>query len=129
MALSGQRPGAGRKKGWRARHTIEKEKAREYIIDRVVAELEPLMNVLIRNAKKGSLHAAALLFERAFGKVPQPMEHSGTINISHVLQQLINGGGQRGIEEPRMAALPPVSDHQQAPEASFIRSEQSPNGI
>lgn len=43
MKNGGKRPGAGRKKGHKASHTIEAEKAREFVIGQVVERLQPIM--------------------------------------------------------------------------------------
>ncbi len=67
----GKRPGAGRKKEQR---TIEKEQARKFIIKKVIASLEPIVNKLILKAKRGDLQATKELFDRAFGRPPQAIE-------------------------------------------------------
>ncbi len=51
MALGGKRPGAGRKKGVRLQRTIEREKAREYMIERIAQELAPIITAQIEAAK------------------------------------------------------------------------------
>ena len=67
----GWRPGGGRPK---APHTLEAEKAKALIIQRVVESLEPILKALINKAKKGDAKAAQELFNRAFGKPPQAFE-------------------------------------------------------
>ena len=42
-SLGGKREGAGRKIGSKASHTLEAEKAREFVVNKVVENLEPLM--------------------------------------------------------------------------------------
>ena len=74
MALGGKRQGAGRPK---AQHTIESEKAREYIIQRVTEELEPILTAMIKKARSGDLTAAKDLLDRAFGKAKETAEHQG----------------------------------------------------
>lgn len=69
--IGGKRAGAGRKKEVR---TIEKEKAREFIIAFVTARLEPLLNMLYKKALKGDVIAAKELFDRGYGKAPQAIE-------------------------------------------------------
>lgn len=66
----GKRPNSGRKKGYKA---IEAEKAREYILSRVLGELEPIITKQIEQAKKGDNNTRRDLFDRAFGK-PKDME-------------------------------------------------------
>lgn len=51
MARGGKRAGAGKPKGYRASHTIEAAKAREYLIDRITSELEPITTAQIEAAK------------------------------------------------------------------------------
>ena len=51
MAKGGARPGSGRKKGSKTLATIEASKAREYVINRVVAELEPILDAQIEVAQ------------------------------------------------------------------------------
>ena len=67
----GYRAGSGRKKGSKASHTLEAEKAREYIVQKVGASLEPIITSLIKQAKQGDIRAAQTLFERAYGRVAQ----------------------------------------------------------
>ena len=43
MTNGGKRPGAGRPKGHKASHTIEADKAREFVIGQVVERLQPIM--------------------------------------------------------------------------------------
>ena len=70
----GKRKGAGRKKGSKATHTIEAEKAREFIIRKLVESLEPIVNKMIEQAKKGDRFAREELFNRAMGRPPQALE-------------------------------------------------------
>lgn len=51
MSAGGKRKGAGKKKGYRAPHTIEAAKAREYLIGRITNELEPITTAQIEAAK------------------------------------------------------------------------------
>lgn len=48
MPRGGKREGAGRKK---EKRTIQSEKAREYLINRIAAELEPIVTAQIEAAK------------------------------------------------------------------------------
>ena len=68
MARGGHRQGAGRKKGFAA---IEAEKSREFIAQKVGASLEPIIDTLIRRAKKGDIRSIQTLFDRAYGRVAQ----------------------------------------------------------
>ena len=71
MAKGGYRPGAGRKKGFKA---IEAEKAREYIASRVSKELEPIIDKAIEQAKAGDQTARRDLFDRAYGRPRETVE-------------------------------------------------------
>lgn len=74
MALGGKRKGAGRKTGYRAPHTIETTKMREYFVKRVAEEFEPLMNTQLELAK--GIHEAVLDKDgkvvNAYKKMPDP---------------------------------------------------------
>ena len=74
MSYGGYRPGAGRKKGSKATHTLEAEEAKKLIIKKVIESLEPILKALIKKAKQGDISASKELFERAFGKVPSAIE-------------------------------------------------------
>ncbi len=67
----GYRKGSGRKKGFSA---LEAEKVREFIAQRVSAELGPIVDGLVKKAKKGDIRATQTLFERAWGKTPQALD-------------------------------------------------------
>lgn len=51
MALGGRRPGAGRPKGSKDPHTLTKDLAREHTRLRVMAELDPILDAMIKRAK------------------------------------------------------------------------------
>lgn len=61
----------GRPKGTNA---IAAEKARSYISDRVSAELEPLIDIAIKQALEGDLNARKDLLDRAYGKPKESVE-------------------------------------------------------
>jgi hypothetical protein len=97
MALGGARPGAGRKKGHKASHTIEAEKAREFVIGQVVERLQPIMQskfalalghdvMMVRAWEKNSKTGK---YERTgkWGQVTDPTE----------VEELLNGS-QEGNE-------------------------------
>jgi len=73
----GKRPGAGRKKGSKAAHTIEAEIYRQYIIKRVIKEKAPIVAAMIKKAKKGDVMAFKELNDRALGKAMQPITGEG----------------------------------------------------
>ena len=67
----GHRAGAGRKKGFAA---LEGEKARELIAKKLSAELGPIIDIAIKQAKSGDRYAREWLIERAYGKVKEDIE-------------------------------------------------------
>lgn len=73
MARYGNNHRGGRPKGSVSTHTLQTQEAKKYIIEKVIAELDPILDAQIRKAKKGSTFAFKELFERAFGKVPTVM--------------------------------------------------------
>lgn len=74
MTKGGYRPGSGRKKG---AATIEREKMKDYIAQRIVENAEPIVAVLIKKAIEGEIPAIKELFDRGFGKPTQAVEMSG----------------------------------------------------
>jgi hypothetical protein len=66
----GYRQGSGRKKGFAAK---DAEQARRYLAERVLIEIEPLVDVLIDKAKAGDLRALQVLMDRAWGKPQQEL--------------------------------------------------------
>ncbi|HRH22457.1 MAG TPA: hypothetical protein PLB51_00490 [Candidatus Paceibacterota bacterium] len=69
----GYRKGAGRKKGFAA---YEAEKAREFIVQRLSADLEPIIEKAIKQARRGDKQARTWLFERAYGKPKETVDMS-----------------------------------------------------
>lgn len=63
----GKRQGAGRKQGFAAKSA---EEARRAFAEMVSKEITPIALALIKQAKKGDIRAAQLLFDRAWGKSP-----------------------------------------------------------
>jgi hypothetical protein len=91
MPRGGKRPGAGRKKGYKEKHTLAKEAAREVLRQLVTAEIEPMVEAQIKHAKgisylvyrtkrggkftKVTAELAAELFKRA----AKPSDEGGVI--------------------------------------------------
>lgn len=67
----GKRPGAGRKRGSKASHTLEAQVMREHLIQEVIKEKEPLISALIARGKKGDVQALREIFDRVLGKVKE----------------------------------------------------------
>ena len=74
--MAGQTSRDNGKRGGRPKEhrTIEKEKAREYLIMRLSQELEPIVTALIEKAKGSDVAAIKELFDRAWGKAPQAID-------------------------------------------------------
>jgi hypothetical protein len=51
MPRGGRRPGAGKPKGYKHKQTLDKEAARQFLRARVIAELGPLVEAQIAQAK------------------------------------------------------------------------------
>lgn len=69
----GARFGAGRKKGSFAQHTIEAQEAKKMLIDMFRKRQEPIFKALLDKAEDGDVTAIKEVFDRAWGKVTQPI--------------------------------------------------------
>jgi hypothetical protein len=85
MKNGGKRPGAGRKKGSKAQHTIQAEAAKAYLINRFLAEKEPIVTALLASAMTGNVPAIKELFERVWGKVPATLEADATGELFQII--------------------------------------------
>src|SRR3990167_4115760 len=74
----GYRKGAGRKQGFAAKNA---EEARKYFSERVAQEIEPLCNLLIKQAKTGNIRAMKELFDRTWGRAPQAIQTEAVGNL------------------------------------------------
>lgn len=54
--------------------TIEKEKALEYITDRVTKDLKPIIDKAIEQAKGGDVASRKDLMDRAYGKAKESID-------------------------------------------------------
>ena len=68
----------GRKK---AQHTLDAEKARAYITERVTKELAPIMDKAIAQAKAGDQTTRRDLMDRAYGRPKETVEYQGDISL------------------------------------------------
>lgn len=71
MKNGGKRTGAGRPKGSISGHTKEALIFKEELIKRVLAEKGPIIDALIKKAKKGDVHALKEINDRVLGKANQ----------------------------------------------------------
>jgi len=74
MKHGGKRLNAGRPNGSKATHTIQAQALKERLIERVLDEQEPIINALIKQAKKGQIPALREVFERVLGRVKTNIE-------------------------------------------------------
>lgn len=81
MARGGKRPGAGRKVGSKASHTLTTEQGRAYLIARVHAELEPIVTKAIEQAKAGDQATRKDLLDRAWGRPKETLEVQGEMKL------------------------------------------------
>lgn len=79
----GFRENSGRKRGFSA---LEAEKAREFIVGRVNASLEPIVSALINRAKQGDNRAIQILFDRAYGRPITPIEAEVVDTVNHIIR-------------------------------------------
>lgn len=77
MPRGGARPGAGKPKGYKHAHTLEKEAARKHILNRILQELDPLIDVQIALAKSGDARMLISLMDRLIDKPKEHVEVSG----------------------------------------------------
>lgn len=96
MALGGARPGAGRKRGFKA---IEAEKARAFVVQKVVEQLGPIMTAQIEAAKglyyeekvgdekvlvfkqKPDINAGKNLLDQTIGRAKETVEVQGEVSL------------------------------------------------
>jgi len=86
MARGGKREGAGRKK---AKHTIQAEAFKAFLIAEVIKEKAPIVEALIAKAKTGDVPALKEVFERVLGK-PVPVLPDGdeaTLPFALIIKQ------------------------------------------
>lgn len=71
MAHGGARPGAGKKKGSKASHTLEAEQVRKLYIEKAREFALPILKALVNKALTGDVQAIKEFNDRAYGKAPQ----------------------------------------------------------
>lgn len=99
----GYRAGAGRKKGFAAKNA---EEARKLLSEKLAQEIEPIAEVLIKQAKKGDTRAIKELFDRSWGKAPQALQiglrekpsHLGNYTSNPRLQLLSDEYNEKVLE-------------------------------
>lgn len=103
----GFRENSGRKKGFSA---IEAEKAREFIIQRVNASLEPIIDSLISKSKQGDIRATQILFDRAYGRPITPIETTGEapkmVFLGNILDEIEKENSTVGRTDNRPTSSP-----------------------
>jgi hypothetical protein len=81
----GKRQGAGRKQGFAAKSA---EEARRLLSERVAQEIGPITDILLSKAKEGDIRAIRELFDRAWGRPPQALEHSVDAPMCVILNEI-----------------------------------------
>lgn len=81
MNHGGKRKNAGRPKGSKAPHTLEIAKAKEYLVQEVMKELEAILRPQIDKAKEGDLLAFRILLDRAFGRPKESIDTTERITF------------------------------------------------
>jgi hypothetical protein len=74
MPNGGRRPGAGRPKGSKAKHTIQGEAYRAALISAVLKEKAPLIQALIAKAIGGDVPALKEINDRVLGKSTESID-------------------------------------------------------
>ena len=80
MATQGQKGGqktGGKKKGYKAPHTLSAQEARKRLIERYLEEQEQIDGALLDKAKEGDVPAIKELYNRVYGQAMQAIEMSG----------------------------------------------------
>src|SRR5438309_288382 len=97
MKNGGKRPGAGRKKGSLAKHTIEAQELRKRLIKAAAKHWEAIIFSLIDNAIAGNVVAQRELLDRVLGKAIQPLagtDPDGNILPFQIVISSTNGNNQ-----------------------------------
>lgn len=81
MAHGGKRPGAGKKKGSKASHTLEAEAVKQLYVEKAKQYAEPIATALIEKAITGDIGAIKEFNDRAFGKAPQSIVMEAEISL------------------------------------------------
>lgn len=79
MARGGKRDGAGRKRGYKAPHTLEAQAVKSLYIDLAKEHALPVAKALLEKAKTGDVSAIKEFNDRAFGRAPQAVQIEGEV--------------------------------------------------
>lgn len=71
MKNGGARPGAGRKKGQKAAHTLDAMATKQLYIEKAKEYALPILEALVAKALTGDVPAIKEFNDRAYGKAPQ----------------------------------------------------------
>jgi hypothetical protein len=84
MARGGARPGAGRKIGQKAAHTLDAAKGKALLIQMYLEQIRPINQALIDKALSGDIGAIKELHDRVYDKARQPIDGkvTGELTIS-----------------------------------------------
>src|SRR3990167_5371758 len=80
----------GRKKGSKATHTLDAEQVKKLYIEKAREYALPILQALVRKARKGDVPAIKEFNDRAFGKAPQAITGPEGGNLVIQFSQLFN---------------------------------------
>ena len=75
------------KKKGRNKKTLEVEVFRNFLIQKVLEEQEPIIQALVDKGKSGDISALKEIFERVLGRVKEQMELSGQVETEVKLNE------------------------------------------
>ena len=74
----------GRPRGSKARHTLQAEAIRAYLIEEVIKQKVGITKALIKKAKSGDITAIKEVYDRVLGKPKEQVELPNEVNIYNI---------------------------------------------
>jgi hypothetical protein len=93
MPQGGKRPGAGKPKGYKHAHTLEREAARKHMEERILSELDPLINAQFDLAK-----GLMLMFSREKDKDGKRTGKIYRVVDAGEIAELLGSDGENGTD-------------------------------
>jgi hypothetical protein len=88
----GARPGAGKKKGSKAAHTLEAQAVKQLYVEKAKQYALPILEALVDKALKGDVGAIKEFNDRVFGKAPQAITGPDGAELKIIFDQVFNRG-------------------------------------